>query len=219
MDKDKITAELKVLADAAIGHVRALLEHEGAYAGYSHASIEAQKFLNGITTQAKECRPPDGAKDGSRWYLTRGDEWTVAWLRFKPDMWFACGYDGMGFERAAEEGWTVHSECRFGETGVEATAAMIESAAAAMNPKLFSGDRTVAHREASPSDVEFARDRMRRNAKLAIEVALTHFRAPKLEISDEEIIEIVRPIIRVDVRSPDRVVEAIRAIIAKVESK
>jgi hypothetical protein len=65
---------------------------------------------------SKECRPPSDAKDGSLWWLTRGDgmKCVGGWmLADKDHEWDVIGHGRFTPGHGHAFGWTVHSECIF----------------------------------------------------------------------------------------------------------
>lgn len=133
-------------------------------------------------TQAKECRPPSSAKDGSLWWLHRvqfGDQYLPArWMAEKEAWTTVQGGEPISASDIRWCGWTCHSECRFGETGAEATDEALREFWKAWKVPM------PQRPDDPPSDGEYAVAYLRG--------ALDHFRAPKLEISDGEALRIAR---------------------------
>lgn len=188
-----IPTEAQNLLDAAL---EAVICRRKSATGYD--TDKADKALSVAAdayraTQApKDCRPPSSAKDGSLWWLTF--EGVEAVARWDAGEWYLIGHD----EPATPESlntWTVHSEVKFGEpAGVVATDEAI---------MLF-----------LRANGWYELDNVFRQIVLA---AITHFRAPKLEISDEKIMDIARQLGQRAFKGHTQSdIDLVRAVIAKV---
>lgn len=185
----EITPELKALADAALEFVElgTSRKHSLALAANAYRA-----------TQAKECRPPDGAKD--RYYWLVGNSGTKIVARWYRQGWmFFGGGTGLTTPKSAHElGWTVDSECRFGETGVSVTCEEIDQFLKSRGVELL--NTTLFHL------TEF----------------IEQVRAPKLEISDEEILDVAGQHTDWPTGAPSggllasQLTQIVRAVIAKV---
>lgn len=158
------------------------------------ALIDATESYRATLTPPRECRPPDGAKDGDLFWLTNPTEKIVGeWVH---NGWRLPGTQITALE-AGEDGWTVHGPCIFPGTGGEAT-------------------RDALCLFLKSHGYDYATIPM---LSALIQAALTHFRAPKLKISDEELAEIGRKFkVSGGLRFSDfdeRLKQAARAVIAK----
>ena len=162
-----IPTEARELLDAAREFVICNRKSSGGF-DTEHAWSDLSEAFDAYraTQVQKDCRPPDGAKDGSRWILTKGDDWTVRewrlWSGRKEPWW--CLVDGQPDLQIGkpDSGWTVHSPCVFPGEGIEPTRAVVTQWV-----------------DAYPRN---------HDTVTAVIDAVRHFRAPKLrELSDEKI--------------------------------
>lgn len=120
----------------------------------------------------KECRPPEGAKDGSLWWLVCDIDNTPQLAQWSGERWKSPAGADIRPSLATADGYSVHSECRFPGERVADGASVYAFVTTEWN---FGDGNPGAN---AISDL--------------VEAALHHFVAPKLRpISEERIDEIM----------------------------